>query len=86
VFLFTEPIVTLLSIYIALLYGTLYAMFVVYPFVFQTKRHWGPGPGGLAFLGMGLGVVIGNFLAPFNNRLYQRMARQSPTGKANPEV
>jgi hypothetical protein len=42
--------------------------------------------GGLAFLGMGFGVVLGNLGAGFNNKLYRRIAGRQPGGKANPEV
>lgn len=84
--LFTEPIVALLSIYIALLYGALYATFIVFPIVFQEGRGWSPGVGGLAFFGIGLGVVCGNFWAPFQNKIYHSIAARQPGGKANPEV
>ncbi|KIM30841.1 hypothetical protein M408DRAFT_271319 [Serendipita vermifera MAFF 305830] len=86
VFLFTEPIVTLLSIYVALLYGALYATFIAFPIVFQGGRGWTPGMGGLAFLGIGLGVVLGNSMAGWNNALYIRIANAQPGGKASPEV
>lgn len=86
VFLFTEPIVTLLSIYIALLYGSLYATFIVFPIVFQVGRHWSPGFSGLSFLGIGVGVLIGVISAPLHNKLYNRMASRSPGGKAPPEA
>lgn len=82
----TEPIVTLLSVYVALLYGALYATFIVFPIVFQEGRGWSPGVGGLAFLGTGFGVICGNLWAPFNNRLYQKIASKQPGGKAKPEV
>lgn len=42
--------------------------------------------GGLAFLGMGFGVVLGNIGAGFNNQLYRRIASSQPGGKASPEV
>jgi len=37
VFLFTEPIVTLMAIYIAIEYAILYAMFAAFPIVFQVS-------------------------------------------------
>lgn len=38
VLLFKEPIVLLLSIYMAIIYGTLYMMFAAFPIVYQEER------------------------------------------------
>lgn len=86
VFLITEPIVLLLALYIAIVYATLYAFFAAFPIVFQQTRHFSPGEGGLAFLGVGLGTAAGTALAPLNNRLYWRAMERSGTGKAVPEA
>jgi hypothetical protein len=86
VFLFTEPIVTLLAVYMALLYGSLYATFIIFPIVFQLGRKWSPGFSGLSFLGLGVGVLIGVLSAPIHNRVYNRMASRMPDGKAPPEA
>ena len=85
-FLATEPIVFLLAMYNAIVYAILYAFFDAYPVVFQETRHFSPGEGGLAFLGVGLGTALGTSLAPVNNRLYWRAMARSPTGKAPPEA
>lgn len=47
ILLFKEPIVLLLSIYMAIIYGTLYMCFSAFPIVYQLERHWSPGVGGL---------------------------------------
>lgn len=57
ILLFREPIVLLLSIYMAIIYGTLYMMFAAFPIVFQQHRHWSQGIGGLAFLGVMVGMM-----------------------------
>lgn len=57
VLLLKEPIVLLLSIYMAIIYGTLYMMFAAFPIVFQQDRHWSEGIGGLAFLGVAVGML-----------------------------
>ncbi|KAJ3556051.1 hypothetical protein NM688_g2239 [Phlebia brevispora] len=85
VFLAFEPIVLLLALYIAIVYATLYAFFAAFPIVFQDTRHFSPGEGGLAFLGVGIGTAFGTALAPLNNKLYYRDMRRSGTGKAPPE-
>lgn len=57
VLLLKEPIVLLLSIYMAIIYGTLYMMFAAFPIVYQQNRHWSEGIGGLAFLGVAVGMI-----------------------------
>jgi multidrug resistance protein len=85
VLLFKEPIVMLLSIYTALIYGTLYGLFAAFPVVFQRGRHFTPGEGGLAFLGVGLGIVIATSLTPISNKIYYR-AMEKGNGVAPPEA
>jgi hypothetical protein len=51
VMFFTEPILFLLSLYMALIYGILYLDFTAYPYVFQRTRDWDAGISGLTFLG-----------------------------------
>lgn len=55
ILLFREPIVLLLSIYMAIIYGTLYMLFGAFPIVYQEYRGWSEGIGGLAFLGVAVG-------------------------------
>ncbi|KAJ5098085.1 bicyclomycin resistance protein [Penicillium argentinense] len=59
VLLFKEPIVLLCAVYIAIIYGTLYMFFDAFPVVFQQGRGWNPGVGGLSFLGIMIGMIIG---------------------------
>lgn len=55
--LVTEPIVLLLSIYMAFIYGLLYLFLTAYPIVFQQIRGFNPGVGGLPYFGMILGQL-----------------------------
>ncbi|KAJ5433499.1 uncharacterized protein N7458_012655 [Penicillium daleae] len=59
VLLFKEPIVMLSATYVAIVYGTLYMLFAAFPIVFEDIRGWNPGVGGLAFLGVMVGMIIG---------------------------
>lgn len=86
VFLVTEPIVLFLAIYISIVYGTLYALFAAFPIVFQQHRHFNTGEGGLAFLGVGLGIIMGTASQSIQNRIYWRSMDQSATGRATPEA
>ncbi|KXN87747.1 hypothetical protein AN958_08223 [Leucoagaricus sp. SymC.cos] len=86
VFVVTEPIVLLLAIYISIVYGTLYALFSAFPIVFQHHRGFTPGQGGLAFLGVGIGVILGTASQSIQNRIYWRSMDKSETGHAPPEA
>ncbi|TVY34777.1 putative transporter [Lachnellula subtilissima] len=55
--LVTEPIVLLLSIYMAFIYGLLYLFLTAYPIVFQEIHGFTGGIGGLPYFGMIVGMV-----------------------------
>lgn len=57
--LFLSPIVFLLSLYMSVIYGLLYLLFTTITFVFQTKYGWAADITGLAFIGIGIGFVMG---------------------------
>ncbi|KAJ5117012.1 Major facilitator superfamily multidrug transporter mdrA [Penicillium angulare] len=57
ILLFMEPIVLLLSIYLAIIYGTLYMLFGAYPIVYELHRGWNQGVSSLAFLGVMVGML-----------------------------
>lgn len=83
--LFLEPIVLLISIYMAILYGTLYMLFGAFPIVFEEKRGWSQGIGGLAFCGVAVGMIIGVVYSIFDNKRYARTEREH-NGEAPPEA
>ena len=85
VLLFMEPIVLLISIYMAILYGTLYMLFGAFPIVFQQNRGWSQGIGGLAFLGVAIGMLIGVGYSIIDNKRYSRVEREHG-GEAPPEA
>ena len=74
ILLFREPIVLLLSIYMAIIYGTLYMMFAAFPIVFQQQRGWSEGVGGLAFLGVAAGMFAAVVYTIPDNKRYNRVA------------
>ncbi|EEU36300.1 uncharacterized protein NECHADRAFT_52652 [Fusarium vanettenii 77-13-4] len=85
ILLFKEPIVLLLSIYISIIYGTLYMCFAAFPIVFQVGRGWSPGIGGLAFIGTALGVSLATLTGIFENRRYTRLSA-AKGGMLDPEA
>ncbi|KAK4455468.1 major facilitator superfamily domain-containing protein [Podospora aff. communis PSN243] len=70
--LFTEPIVTLLSIYMAFIYGLLYLFLTAYPFVFQGIHHFSAGVSGLTFFGMIIGQLIAGVTVLLQQPWYNR--------------
>ncbi|KAI6772722.1 hypothetical protein HG530_003680 [Fusarium avenaceum] len=56
--LFHSPIVTGLSLYLALIYGYLYLLFTTFSTVFPEQYGFGIDTLGLAFLGLGVGCVV----------------------------
>ena len=55
---FQEPIVFLLNLYIALIYGLLYIWFESFPLVFEGVYGFNLGLEGVAFLGILVGTLI----------------------------
>ena len=85
ILLFYEPIVLLCSIYMAIVYGTLYMLFAAYPIVFQEVRGWSEGIGGLAFIGVLVGMLVAVAYTFIDNIHYAKLARQT-TGRLAPEL
>ncbi|KAL7806792.1 major facilitator superfamily domain-containing protein [Trichoderma aethiopicum] len=90
VLLLFEPIVLLLSIYMSIIYGTLYMFFAAIPIVFQEDRGWDEGKGGLAFLGILIGVDFAVLSSVLYQRKYKQMVQQNRasggTGVLPPEA
>ncbi|KAL2201253.1 major facilitator superfamily domain-containing protein [Corynascus similis CBS 632.67] len=86
VLLFREPIVFLTAIYMAIVYGTLYLLFAAFPIVFQINRGWSPGIGGLAFIGVAVGMMFAVAYSMYDNKRYMRVAAASPGGMAPAEA
>lgn len=74
--LFKEPIVFITSIYISIIYGTMYMCFAAFPIVFQKGRGWSQGIGGLAFTGIVIGVVLSIISFAFEDKRYARAAQK----------
>ncbi|KAH0833550.1 hypothetical protein AYO21_05228 [Fonsecaea monophora] len=83
VLLFREPIVLLASLYIAIVYGTLYMFFAGFPIVFQAARGWSQGIAGLPFVGVAIGVCLATLAAGVDNK---RFVRQCEAAEAEERV
>ncbi|KAF2094652.1 major facilitator superfamily [Rhizodiscina lignyota] len=70
--LVTEPIVLLISIYMAFVYGLLYLFLTAYPIVFQRIHGMNPGVGGLPFFGMITGELLAGVMIAIRQPGYQK--------------
>ncbi|KAL9485426.1 hypothetical protein ACSS6W_004215 [Trichoderma asperelloides] len=73
VLLFREPIILLMSLYMSIVYGTLYMFFAAIPTVFQGTRGWSEGLAGLPFIGVTIGVCLATALSGVDNKRYVRL-------------
>jgi DHA1 family multidrug resistance protein-like MFS transporter len=70
--LVSEPIVLLLSLYMAFIYGLLYLFLTAYPLVFQKVHGMNEGVGGLPFFGMIIGELIAGIMIFIRQPGYNR--------------
>ncbi|VUC24182.1 unnamed protein product [Clonostachys rosea] len=85
VLLFSEPIVLLLSLFMAVVYATLYMLFAAFPIVFREQRGWSIGESGLAFTAMAIGMCAALGFMIIENQRYRRRVQRSPGG-GTPEM
>lgn len=57
--LLAEPIVSLMSIYVAFIFAVLFGFFEAFPVIFRGVYHMDLGISGLPFISVGLGLVAG---------------------------
>lgn len=53
-----SPIILPLSLYCAFMFGLIYLLFTTFPTVFETTYHFATDISGLAYLGLGVGMII----------------------------
>ncbi len=80
-----EPILILITIYMAFIYGILYLFFEAYPIAFQESRGWNTGVGALPFISITIGVVLGVFIIVYNSNTRFKHKLEANGGKPVPE-
>ncbi|GAW11953.1 hypothetical protein ANO14919_013070 [Xylariales sp. No.14919] len=82
----TEPIVGLLSLYVAFIFGVLFNFFGAFFYIFQSVYGFTIVQSGLVFLAVALGCVIGALTIGLCDRLfYQPQVRRFPPHQVPPE-
>ncbi|ORY73704.1 major facilitator superfamily domain-containing protein [Protomyces lactucae-debilis] len=84
-FLFCEPIVAFLSLWVAFAWGILYLFLIAVPLVYTQVFGWVDGKRSLPFLAMAVGCTISLAFAPLQNRWYLRASKSQPN-HFNPEA
>ncbi|KAJ7619344.1 major facilitator superfamily domain-containing protein [Roridomyces roridus] len=75
IYLFTEPVVMLVSIYLSVLYGILYGFFEAFTVVYLEIRGFSSTSYGLTYISLGLGFLFACvLLATIGQKLYLKSA------------
>ncbi|KAF9481756.1 MFS polyamine transporter [Pholiota conissans] len=71
-----EPILVLITIYLAIVYGLLYALFEAFPVIFVVRRHFTIAQDGLIFIGVGIGTTIGSAINLWTSAHYPELIKK----------
>ncbi|PFH45654.1 hypothetical protein AMATHDRAFT_71263 [Amanita thiersii Skay4041] len=74
--LFLEPILLLITLYLSIVYGLLYALFQAFPIIFITRRNFTISQDGLIFIGVGIGAVLGAITNSAFSRHYPELIKR----------
>lgn len=85
ILLFTQPIVQVLALYMAFIYGTIYLVLSTFPTLWTGKYGESIGIGGLNYISLGVGFFLGTQIcAPCQDRIYRAMKKRN-NGVGKPE-
>ena len=74
----TQPIVQILALYMAYVYGLNYLAISTFPTLWTDVYHESVGIGGLNYISLGLGYFLGTQIsAPINDRIYKRLKKRN---------
>lgn len=76
IMLVKEPILALITLYLSVIYGLLYALFSVFPLIWEDAfglRNFNNGETGLVFIFVGVGSTIGALLNIYLQRHYKEL-------------
>ncbi|KIY69283.1 MFS general substrate transporter [Cylindrobasidium torrendii FP15055 ss-10] len=71
--LLQEPILVLVTLYMSLVYGVLYALFEAIPIIFMENHGFNLWQTGLVFIGVGVGTTIGALTTLFSSSHYPEL-------------
>jgi hypothetical protein len=71
-----EVILDLVTIYLAICYSVLYALFEAFPVIFIERRHLSVTDGSLMFIGVGIGSTLGALAFAISMRRYLELNKK----------
>ncbi|KAI0778356.1 MFS polyamine transporter [Trametes elegans] len=81
----TEPIIQLVAVYLAFIYGVIYLVIATIPAIYTNVYHEEPGIMGLHYIAMGLGLFVASQVnARILDRVYAVLKRRN-NGQGEPE-
>ena len=81
-----EPIILILALYQAVVFGTLYLTFAAFPIVYTDLRGWPPESSGLSFVGVKIGMLFSVVFQFWDNHRYAKLVRRLAPEAAPPET
>ncbi|GAB1740183.1 hypothetical protein NU219Hw_g5300t1 [Hortaea werneckii] len=78
--LFTQPIIQVLAIYLAYVYGLMYLVVATFPLLWTSPNYYNEsvGIGGLNYISLAVGFFIGTqTAAPLNDRFYRQLKQRN---------
>ena len=82
----TQPIIQVLALYIGFLYGVTYLVLTTLPVLWTGRYHESIGIGGLNYISLGVGYIIGTqSTARLNDTIYKRLKLRSDKETGRPE-
>lgn len=74
----TQPIVQVLALYMAYMYGLMYLVLSTFPTLWTETYHEAVGVGSLNYISLGVGFTAGvQICAPINDRIYRRLKKRN---------
>jgi DHA1 family multidrug resistance protein-like MFS transporter len=71
-----EPILVLITIYMSIIYGVLYALFQAFPIIYVKTRGMSLSQDGLIFIGVGIGTTLGSIINYLLSRKYPALIKR----------
>jgi predicted MFS family arabinose efflux permease len=86
VLLFRSPILFVISLYVALVFGVMYLLFTTFPSVFEGQYGFSTSISGLVYLGLGVALVTSMLLFNvLNGRVQAARMKADGVQQARPE-
>lgn len=79
--LFLQPMVFIMAVYMALIYGTMYLLLTTFSTVWTEQYGFNTGEAGLTYIGLGCGFLLAVLVGiPQIDKIYNKLADRNPRG------